>query len=41
LKALFRTISILKVAFENLLTPDDDIEPIPKHGGVDDDGHRH
>jgi hypothetical protein len=36
LKALYRTISILKVAFEDLLTTDDDVELLPEHGGVDD-----
>ena len=41
LKATYRTISILKVAFKVLLTTDDEVELTPEHGGVDDDGHRH
>jgi hypothetical protein len=30
-----------KVAFEVLLTTDDEVESLPEHGGVDDQGHRH
>ena len=40
LKALYRIISILKVTFEVLLTTDDEVELLPEHDGVDDDGHR-
>ena len=41
LKALYRTISILKVAFKVLLTTEDEVELLPEHGCLDDDGHRH
>ena len=40
MKVPYRTISILKVAFEVLLTTDDEVESLPEHGGVDDQGHR-
>ena len=40
LRAPNRTISILKLAFEFLLTTDDEVESLPEHGGVDDQGHR-
>jgi hypothetical protein len=36
LKALYRTISILKVAFEDIMTTDDEVELPPEHGGIDD-----
>ena len=35
LKATYRTICILKVAFEVLLTTDDEVELLPEHGGVE------
>jgi hypothetical protein len=41
LKELYRTIRILKVAFKVLLTTDDEVELLPEHDGVDDDGHLH
>jgi hypothetical protein len=33
--------SILKVTFKVLRTLSDEIELLPEHDGVDDDGHRH
>jgi hypothetical protein len=41
LKALYRTISFLKVPFEVLLTTEGEAELLPEHDGIDDDGHLH
>jgi hypothetical protein len=41
LKALYRSFSISKVALKVLLATDDEVELLPGHGGVDDEGHCH